>query len=78
MVVSGGLGSIPGVIITSVFFTLAPEVMRELQDYRMLAYGALLVAIMIFLPEGLAGAVRQAWRHAVSLFERRGASHGAA
>jgi branched-chain amino acid transport system permease protein len=78
MVVSGGLGSIPGVIVTSVFFTLAPEVMRELQDYRMLSYGALLVIIMIFLPEGLAGAVRRAWRGTVSMFVRAGASHGAA
>jgi branched-chain amino acid transport system permease protein len=78
MVVSGGLGSIPGVIATSVFFTLAPEVMRELQDYRMLAYGALLVVIMIFLPEGLAGAVRQAWRGTASLLRRSGVSHGPA
>ncbi|HKS62729.1 MAG TPA: branched-chain amino acid ABC transporter permease [Xanthobacteraceae bacterium] len=78
MVVSGGLGSIPGVIVTSIFFTLAPEVMRELQDYRMLSYGALLVIIMIFLPEGLAGAVRQAWRRVAYLFERSKVRHGTA
>jgi branched-chain amino acid transport system permease protein len=78
MVVSGGLGSIAGVIVTSIFFTLAPELMRELQDYRMLSYGALLVIIMIFLPEGLAGAVRQAWQRAASLFGRSKVSHGTA
>ena len=78
MVVSGGLGSIPGVIVTSIFFTLAPEVMRELEDYRMLSYGALLVIIMIFLPEGLAGAVKQAWRRTAYLFERSKVRHGAA
>jgi branched-chain amino acid transport system permease protein len=58
MVVSGGLGSIIGVIITSIFFTIVPELMRELQDYRMVTYGALLVIVMIFLPQGLAGASR--------------------
>lgn len=61
MVVTGGLGSIPGAIVASIFFTLVPEFMRELQDYRMVAYGALLVVVMIFLPEGLAGAVRRRW-----------------
>jgi branched-chain amino acid transport system permease protein len=72
MVVSGGLGSIPGVIVTSVFFTLAPELMRELQDYRMLSYGALLVLIMIFLPEGVAGLFRRVWRLTAPLFARSG------
>jgi branched-chain amino acid transport system permease protein len=58
MVISGGLGSIIGVIITSIFFTIVPELMRELQDYRMVTYGALLVIVMVFLPLGLAGASR--------------------
>jgi branched-chain amino acid transport system permease protein len=78
MVVSGGLGSIAGVIVTSIFFTLAPELMRELQDYRMIAYGALLVIVMIFLPEGLAGAFRQIWRYGDTLLVRREVADGAA
>jgi branched-chain amino acid transport system permease protein len=59
MVVSGGLGTIGGVVITSIFFTIAPEVMRELKDYRMVAYGALLVVTIIFLPRGLSGAMHR-------------------
>lgn len=78
MVVSGGLGSIGGVVVTSIFFTLAPELMRELHDYRMVAYGALLVIVMIFLPEGLAGAFTQIWRRSVTLMTRREAASGSA
>lgn len=59
MVVSGGLGTIGGVVVTSVFFTIAPEVLRELKDYRMVAYGALLVVTIIFLPRGLSGAMQR-------------------
>jgi len=62
MVVSGGLGSIGGVIATSIFFTIAPEVLREVKDYRMVAYGALLVVVMVFLPEGVAGGIRRVRR----------------
>lgn len=62
MVVSGGLGSIVGVIVSAIFFTVVPELMRDLQDYRMVTYGALLVIIMIFMPDGLAGAARAAMR----------------
>jgi len=60
--VSGGLGSIGGVIATSIFFTIAPEVLREVKDYRMVAYGALLVVVMVFLPEGVAGGIRRVRR----------------
>ncbi len=59
MVVAGGLGSIGGVVATGVFFTLAPEVLRALEQYRMVAYGALLVVVMVFLPEGVAGGMRR-------------------
>jgi branched-chain amino acid transport system permease protein len=78
MVISGGLGSIAGVIVTSIFFTLAPELMRELHDYRMIAYGALLVIVMIFLPEGLAGAARRLWRRGLALTQPQEATRASA
>ncbi|CFX84767.1 ABC transporter, permease [Syntrophomonas zehnderi OL-4] len=58
MVVLGGMGSIPGVILGTVILTIAPEMLRIVQDYRMLFYGALLVILMIFRPNGLLGDVR--------------------
>jgi len=53
MVILGGLGSIPGVILGSLILVLLPEILREFQLYRMLALGAGLVLMMIFRPQGL-------------------------
>jgi branched-chain amino acid transport system permease protein len=53
MIILGGLGSIPGVILGSLILVLLPELLREFQLYRMLALGAGLVMMMIFRPEGL-------------------------
>jgi branched-chain amino acid transport system permease protein len=55
MVIVGGLGSIAGVIVGAVILVLLPEVLREVQLYRMLALGAGLVLLMIFRPQGLFG-----------------------
>lgn len=56
-VVLGGLGSIPGVVLGTTILTMAPEFLRSLSDYRMMIYGALMVAMMIFRPHGLLGGV---------------------
>ena len=55
MVIVGGLGSVAGVIVGAVILVLLPEVLREVQLYRMLALGAGLVLLMIFRPQGLFG-----------------------
>ncbi len=55
---SGGLGSIAGVIIGALILVFLPEVLREVQLYRMLALGAGLVVLMIFRPQGLLGGKR--------------------
>ncbi len=48
MVVLGGMGNIKGSIIAAVILTLLPEVLRGLDDYRMLMYAVVLIAMMIF------------------------------
>jgi branched-chain amino acid transport system permease protein len=53
LIIIGGLGSIPGVIIGALVLVGLPEALRELADYRLLAFGALLVAAMLLKPEGL-------------------------
>lgn len=52
LVIIGGMGSVPGVILGSAALVGLPEVLRALQQYRMLIFGALLVVMMIFRPEG--------------------------
>jgi branched-chain amino acid transport system permease protein len=53
LVIVGGMGSIPGVIAGAFVLKGLPEVLRQLQDYRVLTFGALLVVMMIIRPEGL-------------------------
>ncbi|MFZ7103169.1 MAG: branched-chain amino acid ABC transporter permease [Peptococcaceae bacterium] len=57
MVVLGGLGSIPGTVLGATVLTSVPELLRFSAEYRMLLYGALLVAMMIFRPNGLLGGI---------------------
>jgi branched-chain amino acid transport system permease protein len=59
MVVLGGRGSIPGIILGAFLLITLPELFRDFQDYRMLAFGAALVLMMIFRPQGLLGGVKQ-------------------
>lgn len=47
MVVLGGMGSIRGSVIAAVLLTALPEMLRGLQDYRMLIYSIILIAAMI-------------------------------
>jgi branched-chain amino acid transport system permease protein len=53
LIIIGGLGSIPGVVVGALILVGLPEVLRELQDYRLLAFGVLLVASMLLRPEGM-------------------------
>ncbi|MCU0498349.1 MAG: hypothetical protein MUF87_13435 [Anaerolineae bacterium] len=53
LIIIGGMGSIPGVVLGAVILIGLPEILRELQDYRLLAFGVLLVVTMLLRPEGL-------------------------
>jgi branched-chain amino acid transport system permease protein len=53
VVVLGGMGSQVGVVIAAIVLIGLPEWFRELQEYRMLAFGAGMVLIMIWRPRGL-------------------------
>ncbi|MDF2542721.1 MAG: branched-chain amino acid transporter permease [Herbinix sp.] len=47
-VVLGGMGSIKGSVIAAIILTVLPEVLRPIQEYRMLMYAVLLIAMMLF------------------------------
>ena len=59
IVVLGGVGSIPGIVMAGFVLIAAPEVFRELESYRMLAFGAIMTTMMILKPEGLIPASRR-------------------
>lgn len=60
IVILGGTGSIPGVLVAAVGLTVLPEVFRGFQNARMLIFGASMAAMMVFRPEGLWPS--RAWR----------------
>ncbi|MFN8619718.1 MAG: branched-chain amino acid ABC transporter permease [Chloroflexota bacterium] len=53
IVVVGGMGSIPGVIVGAIFLIGLPELFREFSEYRFLFYGIALIVVMRYRPEGL-------------------------
>lgn len=55
VVVIGGLGSLSGSIIASALITVLPEILRAASEYRMLAYGVAVVAIINLWPTGIMG-----------------------
>jgi branched-chain amino acid transport system permease protein len=58
IVVLGGLGSITGVVIAALVLIMLPEVLRDFASYRVLAFGAVMVLMMIWRPRGLMHIVR--------------------
>jgi ABC-type branched-subunit amino acid transport system permease subunit len=53
LLIVGGMGSFPGIILGAFALKGLPELLRELENFRMLIFGALLVIMMLFRPEGL-------------------------
>lgn len=53
IVVLGGMGSIIGVVLAALVLVLMPEYLRAFAEYRMLVFGAVMVLMMIFRPQGL-------------------------
>lgn len=66
-VVLGGIGNIRGSVISAVLLTLLPELLRGLQDYRMLIYSIVLIAMMIFNWSPKA----KEWRESHHLFKKK-------
>lgn len=53
IVILGGMGSIPGIIVAAGALMILPELLRGFVEYRMLFFGAAMVLMMIFRPQGL-------------------------
>jgi branched-chain amino acid transport system permease protein len=59
VVILGGLGSLPGVVVGALLLIGLPGLLREFEEYRLLIYGAAIVAVMILRPQGLIPNVRR-------------------
>jgi len=52
LIIVGGVGSLPGVVVGSMALVGLPELLREFAEYRLLMYGLALIAMMLLKPEG--------------------------
>lgn len=59
-VIAGGMGSLTGPLIMAFVFVALPEALRVAQMWRLVAYGLVLVAMMVLRPSGLMG-YREVW-----------------
>jgi len=53
LIIVGGIGSLPGVVVGALVLVGLPELLREFAEYRLLLYGALMIVMMLARPEGL-------------------------
>jgi branched-chain amino acid transport system permease protein len=53
MVILGGMGNLFGVILGAALIVALPELFREFEQYRLLAFGLMLMVLMVFRPQGL-------------------------
>ncbi len=67
LIIVGGMGSLPGVMVGAVALVGLPELLREFGEFRFLFYGAALILMMRFKPEGL-------WPSAIRRRELRAAA----
>ncbi|MDP2993508.1 MAG: hypothetical protein Q8N46_00130 [Anaerolineales bacterium] len=59
VVIVGGMGNIPGVIAGALMLKGLPEVLRQLEDYRVMVFGALLIVMMLWRPAGMIPSARR-------------------
>jgi branched-chain amino acid transport system permease protein len=59
MVVIGGSQTLWGAVVGAAILTLLPEYLRVLGDFEVLVYGAILLSVLLFMPEGILEGVRR-------------------
>jgi branched-chain amino acid transport system permease protein len=76
MAIFGGMGNIYGPVIGAVLFAYIQEVLTtgDLKNYYMLIFGTILVATILFLPNGLMGLIQNIWKRITG--EKRALARG--
>jgi branched-chain amino acid transport system permease protein len=58
MLIVGGKGTLLGPLVGAFIFTVLPEILRSIEDYQWVAYGAILMVCIVFLPKGIVGLIK--------------------
>lgn len=70
MVIVGGMGTLSGPVFGAILLTVLPEFLRGIGDLRLIVYGLALTLVVLFMPGGIAQALRLA-RDRLSLWRPR-------
>ena len=62
MVVVGGMASTYGAVVGAAILTMLPQLLSRFEGYEMIAFGAILMLTMIFLPRGLLPTIAARWK----------------
>ena len=76
IVVLGGMGSIPGIILGAAAIIVLPEIFRDLELYRMAAFGVAMTIMMVFRPQGFIPAKRRQPSGDTEIQEEQGNAQG--
>lgn len=68
MVIVGGMGSVGGAISGALIFTIVPEILRIVKELRLVIFGVILLASIVYLPEGV---IRGVETLVVQMFRRK-------
>jgi branched-chain amino acid transport system permease protein len=75
VIILGGMGSLPGVILGAAVIVVLPEALRAFDQVRMFAFGIGLIVMMLLRPQGLwPSRIGQIVRRAVALSEAEAAA----
>ena len=62
MVLIGGLGSLWGAVLGAILLTILPEVLHVVKEYNVLIYGLILMAVLVFYPQGVLPGIQEGLR----------------
>ena len=73
MLVVGGIGRPWGPLVGALLLMIADEALKELEQFRIIGLGLLLLFFMLLLPDGLTGAIETGWRRLGAMLAARSA-----
>ena len=73
MVILGGTGTLLGPIVGTAMLTYIAEILQDLQEWQIFAYGVLLAAVMCLMPQGVVGTAASLWPRALTKSRGRAA-----
>lgn len=69
VLILGGIGTIAGPVIGTIVFFGIPEMLRVARLYRLVVLGVIIVLVVLFMPKGIAGVIRERldrWKRGVA------------